>query len=225
MQKIKLAICDDMEPYCRYLERVFSREPDIQVVGTANSAKACLEMVKTAKPDILLLDVQMEKYDSGAEIIPSLKQASPDTKILMLTVHHEDDLIFKSFVYGAIDYLSKSSSDAEILDLVRKVYHNNAQLSPDITQAIINESAKIKQQNTSLLYIINIVARLTTSEFKILNDLCSGLSYKEIAKKRFVEEITIRSQVSRIIKKFEVANINDIIKTMQELHFFDIVDL
>jgi len=225
MKEIKLAICDDMQPYCSYLERVFSKEDDLEVIGTANSAKSCLEMFAEIKPDILLLDVQMEKYDSGTEIIPELLRLSPDTKIIMLTVHHENALIFNSFVFGAIDYLSKSSTDAEIVDLVRKIYHNESHLSPNIAQAIIDESTKIKQQNASLLYAINTVNKLTTSEIKILHDVCDGLSYREIAKKRFVEEITIRSQISRIIKKFNVKRITEVVEIMKDLKLFDIVNI
>ncbi len=226
-KKIRLALCDDMEAFCRCLKRSFEKEPDIEVVGIAGSAAKCLELVRAEKPDVLLLDMQMEMYDSGAEIIPSLKEVSPDTKIIMLTIHHEDDLIFRAFTYGAIDYLTKSATDEEILALVRKVYHNTAasSLSPDITQAIINEGQKLKQQNASLLYILNIVTKLTTSEYKILKDLCMGLSYRDIASKRFVEEITIRSQISRITKKFDVQNIKDIIKIMNELKFFDLIDM
>ena len=225
MKKIKLVICDDMQPYCHYLKRVFSKEDDIEVIGIANSAKACLELLTNIKPDILLLDVQMEKYDSGTEVIPSLLEISPFTKIIMLTVHHENALIFNSFVYGAIDYLNKSSSDSEIIDLVRKVYHNESHLSPHIAQAIIDESTKIKQQNASLLYVINTLNKLTTSEVKILHDICEGLSYKEIGKKRFVEEITIRSQISRIIKKFNVKRITEVTEIMKNLNLFDIINI
>ena len=91
-KKIRLALCDDMEAFCRCLKRSFEKEPDIEVVGIAGSAAKCLELVRAEKPDVLLLDMQMEMYDSGAEIIPSLKEVSPDTKIIMLTIHHEDDL-------------------------------------------------------------------------------------------------------------------------------------
>ena len=225
MQKIKIGLCDDMQPYCHYLERRFSRESDIEVVGIVDSAKSCLEMVKEKKPDILLLDVQMEKFDSGTEIIPDIKESSPDTKIIMLTVHREEDQIFNAFVHGAIDYLYKSSTDEEILQLIRKVYYSQTSLSPKITQALRNEGSKLKEQNEKLLDIINIVAKLTTSEFSILNDLYLGLSYGDIAKKRFVEEITIRSQISRILKKFGKTKIADVTKLLKELKFFDIVDV
>lgn len=225
MQRIRIGLCDDMQPYCHYLERRFSRETDIEVVGIVDSAKNCLTMVKEKKPDILLLDVQMEKFDSGTEIIPDLKEASPNTKIIMLTVHREEDQIFNAFVHGAIDYLYKSSTDEEILQLIRKVYYSQTSLSPKITQALRNEGSKLKEQNEKLLDIINIVARLTTSEFSILNDLYLGLSYGDIAKKRFVEEITIRSQISRILKKFGKTKITDVTKLLKELKFFDIVDV
>ena len=225
MQKIKLALCDDMKPFCRYLQRSFSKEDDIEIVGIANSAKECLEMVSNVKPDVLLLDIQMETYNPGTEIIPHLIEKSPDTQIIMLTVNHDDEQIFKALTYGAVDYKEKTENDSEILDLVRKVYNNTAVVTPEIMQAVVNESKKLPSKNSSLLYVINIISKLTTSEYHVLKDLCDGLSYKDIAKKRFVEDSTIRSQVSRIAKKFDVASIEELIALINDLHFFDIVSM
>ena len=219
--KIRLAICDDMNPYCHYLERSFKKEKDIEVVGIANSAKECAEMVKKVMPDVLLLDVQMERIDSGIEVIPQILKSSPETKIIILTVHYEESLVFKALTSGAVDYAIKSSSDEELTELVRNVCSNRPTLNSKTIQAIINEGARIKQQNSSLMYMINTIAKLTKSEFNILYDLHLGLSYKDIAKKRFVEEITIRSQVSRILKKFDESNIKEVVESLDELQFFD----
>lgn len=219
--KIRLAMCDDMNSYCHYLQRSFSKSEDIEIVGVANSAKECIMMVEKCMPDVLLLDVQMERETSGIEIIPALLKSSPDTKIIILTIHYEENLVFKALTYGAVDYAIKSESDDELIELVRKTYNNIPTLSNKTIQAIINEGAKIKQQNSSLMYMINTVAKLTKSELNILYDLHLGLSYREIAKKRYVEEITIRSQVSRILKKFDESNIKEIVKSLDELQFFE----
>lgn len=223
--KIRLAMCDDMNSYCHYLQRSFSKSEDIEIVGVANSAKECILMVEKCMPDVLLLDVQMERETSGIEIIPALLKSSPDTKIIILTIHYEENLVFKALTYGAVDYAIKSESDDELIELVRKTYNNIPTLSNKTIQAIINEGAKIKQQNSSLMYMINTVAKLTKSELNILYDLHLGLSYREIAKKRYVEEITIRSQVSRILKKFDESNIKEIVKSLDELQFFENVKI
>lgn len=219
--KIRLAMCDDMNSYCHYLQRSFSKSEDIEIVGIANSTKECILMVEKCMPDVLLLDVQMERETSGIEIIPALLKSSPDTKIIILTIHYEENLVFKALTYGAVDYAIKSESDDELIEIVRKTYNNIPTLSNKTIQAIINEGAKIKQQNSSLMYMINTVAKLTKSELNILYDLHLGLSYREIAKKRYVEEITIRSQVSRILKKFDESNIKEIVKSLDELQFFE----
>ena len=219
--KIRLAMCDDMNSYCHYLQRSFSKSEDIEIVGVANSAKECVKMVKEIMPDVLLLDVQMEREHSGIEIIPTLLKSSPDTKIIILTIHYEENLVFKALTYGAVDYAIKSESDDELIELVRNVYSNRPTLSSKTIQAIINEGTRIKQQNSSLMYMINTVAKLTKSELNILYDLHIGLSYKDIAKKRFVEEITIRSQISRILKKFDESNIKEVVESLDKLQFFD----
>lgn len=220
-KKITLALCDDIRQYCLYLKRAFAGNENIEVIGTSNSAEECLEMFEKIKPDVLLLDVQMETADSGIEIIPELLKLSPKTKIIILTVHYDEVLIYRALSAGASNYLIKTASDEEILKAITDIRRNTYSLNNNIVQAVLNESSRIKQQNSSLLYVINTVSKLSASEFNILYDLHLGLSYSEIAKKRFVELTTVRSQVSRILKKFGYPNIDELVKSLINMDFFN----
>lgn len=222
MDKITVAICDDMESVCKYFENVFTHTEDIAFVGAAHNAKEGVELVREKTPDILLLDIQMETNDAGVNAVPKILEASPSTKIIMLSIHREEEFVFKALTMGAVDYRCKDVSTGELLKTVRAVHGNNLDIRPEIAEILLNQSKILKKDNETLLYTITLLSKLSTAEFEVLKDLCDGLSYKEIAKKRFVEEITVRSQVVRIVKKFDVSNIRKLTKTLKALDVFKI---
>lgn len=223
MQKIRVALCDDMEEFCYYMKNCIDFDDSLDFAGMAHNSKDCIEMCKNVQPDILLLDIQMETYTAGTDAIVDIKSISPKTKIIVLTIHNENKQIFSALINGADDYKLKTSPIEDIFETIHNVYNNTHQLKPEITKALLDESTRIKNENMSLLYVLNTITKLTTSEYRILNDLCQGLSYADIAKKRYVEIITIRSQASRIMKKFNVPDMPTLIKTLNNVQMFDLL--
>ena len=223
MDKIKVALCDDMEEFCYYMKNCIDFEDTLECAGMAHNSKDCIEMCKNTQPDILLLDIQMETYTAGTDAIVNIKTVSPRTKIIVLTIHNESKQIFSALVNGADDYKLKTAPIEEIFETIQNVYSNKHQLKPEITKILLDECNRIKNENMSLLYVLNTVTKLTTSEYRILNDLCHGLTYADIAKKRYVEITTIRSQVSRILKKFNVTDVSVLIASLNQTHMFDLL--
>lgn len=113
--KIKVAMCDDLEYLCKYFRTEINANEDMECVTLAHNSAQCIEMVKETKPDILLLDIQMETNDAGINVIPKILSESPQTKIIVLTIHESDEYIFRALTNGAIDYLIKTSPLEEIL--------------------------------------------------------------------------------------------------------------
>lgn len=223
MTKIRVAICDDLKEFCIYYETLISKQSDMEFVGMAHNISSCKSLVKKQKPDILLLDIQMETIDAGIKLLPYIVEQSPETKIITLTIHEVDEYIFDALALGAVDYLLKTFPDEEIVKVIRNVYTNTNSIRPDLAQKIFKMCNLFKKQQTSLLYIVNNFTKLSSTEYDILHDICSGLSYKKIAKKRFVEEITIRAHVSRILKKFEYDNMKKLAKELNEIKVFDLL--
>ena len=222
MAKIRVAICDDLEYLCKYFRNEINLTDDMECVAFATNSSMCIETVSREKPDILLLDIQMETNDAGITVIPKVLEASPDTKIIILTIHENDEFIFKALMLGAIDYMIKTTPTEEIFKTIRDVYYNTKSLSPKIAQKILRHCETISNQNQSILYMFNLLKTLTTAEFEVLSDFYSGLTYKEISKKRMVEESTLRSQVTKIIRKFDEPNMKTLIKSLHDSQVFDI---
>lgn len=221
MEKIKIALCDDISYLCEYFSEILSTEDDFDVVGSANDSIACLKLCQETKPDVLLLDVQMEEMDSGIQLIPKIKNINPDTKIIMLTIHEEDDFIIRIFELGASDYIIKTQPIEDVKQSIRAAYNNQVTLHPNISKVVLQELQQMKTFQLSLLNTVSMLSQLTSSELEILHDLCSGESYAEIASKRYVEEGSIRVHVSRIKKKFGIKKTEHLINELKALNVFE----
>ena len=218
MDKIRLAVCDDFKDFREFFEFFCSREEDIECIATAGGSEECLDMVKKHMPDILLLDIQMEENDSGVTLIPELLKISPDLKIIMLTAHIEDDYVYTAFSHGAIDYLDKSMSFEEMMNTIRNISKDNVSIRPEIAKILANGNKRMK---SSIIYLINILVKLSPTEFEILKGVYDGKSYQDIADERCVSLSTIKNQVSRILKKFDAHLMQDIVAELRELKIFE----
>ena len=222
MDKIRLAVCDDFSDFRDYFELFCSREDDIECIATAGGSEECLSMVKEHMPDILLLDIQMETDDSGVRLIPDLLDIKPDLKIIMLTAHIEDDYVYTAFSYGAIDYLDKSMSFEEMMNTIRNISRDNVSIRPEIAKILATGNKRMK---SSIMYLINILVKLSPSEYEILKAVYDGKSYQEIADERCVTLSTTKNQVSRILKKFDAHLMQDIVTELRELKIFEYLDI
>lgn len=220
MGKIKVALCDDMRYLCQYFEILINREEDMEVVGISDNAEECLKLSEEKKPDVILLDIQMNTDDDGIIILEKLLQQNPDIKVIMLTIHEEDELIFRSLSSGACDYMLKSTEPKNIIEAIRNAYERRSMLNPCIAKKLLEQCAKVRRQQYEAMSQLHSIAMLTSSEYKILRMIYEGNSYAEIAKQRFVEEVTVRTQVNKILKKFNASNMKELVARLRETQIF-----
>lgn len=221
MDKIKIAVCDDFNEILEYIEFFCKKETDVECVATASSSEECIKMVSEHMPDILLLDIQMEEDDSGIQLLPKLLEIHPQMKIIILTAHLEDEYIFSTFALGVSNYMLKSIPFSEMLDIIREVAQDRTIVRPEIAKILASNSIKMK---SSLLYLVNILVKLSPSEFEILKDLYDGLSYTEISKKRYVSMSTVKNHALRILKKNDFHSMKELISELRDLKIFDLID-
>jgi len=220
--KIKIIVVDDLKEIQNYFKMILNREADMEVIATASSGKESCKIILEKKPDIVLMDVQMETETAGIDAIEYIKQKESETKFIILTIHEEDEILFKAYAAGAVDYIVKDSSIVDILNSIRNTYNNNLAMRPEIASKIIAEFSRLKKEQNSLIYTLNIISKLTNTEFDILRDIYFGSSYKKIAQERCVEEVTIRTHINKILKKFNQKRIKDVVKILNDLNIFDI---
>lgn len=221
MEKIKVMIVDDVEAIRDYFSSIISHEPDMEVVATAGSGIEAVSVFNKQKCDVILMDMEMESRTAGIEAIEAIKNIDESIKIIVITIHEDDELIFKAYTVGAKDYIIKTSSVANVLKSIRNTMHDEFEMRSEIAEKIISEFRRMRNTEESLLYTVNILTKLSNSEFEVLKSVYFGMSYTQIAHERYVEVATIKKQVSNILKKFDQNSMKAVVKILKQLEFFD----
>lgn len=223
MRSIRIVIADDMEAHRRRLERLIAKEKDLLLVASAKSGYEAIAFTALKKPDIVLLDIEMESPTAGIAAAAEIHKILPGTKIIMLTIHQDNQNVFAAFQNGTVDYLVKSAPGEEIIEAIYSASADNSPIRPFIAEKIRKEFVRIKKSEDHLTDAFKIIATLTPSELEVLKLLCQGLKRKEIAAERSVEMETIKKQISSLIKKFNKPKTSDIVQLINELELFEMI--
>ncbi len=192
MAKTRIMIVDDHEVVRMGMRLLFETEDDFTVVGEASNGAEALVKVPVLDPQLILMDVRMEKM-GGIEACREIKSQHPHIHILMLTSYTNDDAIMASVLAGASGYLLKHLSRAELLRSVRLVASGQKLLDPAISQQAVQ---RLTQSPGS---------ELTEREREVLALVARGYTNKQIAGTLFVSEKTARNHVSHILEKLGLA--------------------
>lgn len=220
---IKVVICDDIPQVTRHLAQVINSADDMQVVGTANSGESGVEMVKETSPDVVLMDVQMETEEAGIAATKKIVEYDSFIKVVIITVHEEEDIMFKAYASGAVGYILKTDEEEQIVKSIREVNDNEMFIRPYAAKKIIEEFTKLQKHQSSIMFIITMMSRLTKSELEILKMVYDGVPRKTIAQKRYVELTTINTQIRNIMNKLGYHSVLQMCAELRQLQIFDIM--
>ena len=222
-RKIKVLIAEDMEPIRRKYLKIINASEDLEVVSDVESGEEAVKQAKERKPDVILMDIEMETPDAGIRATQRILQDNPDVRIIILTVYEEDELIFTAFQLGVCDYILKNASQEEIIKSIHNAYENHCPLRPEIASRILGEFKRVRSYETSFLYAVNIVSTLTTTELEILGLLLEGKTRKEICSLRQVEMSTVKTQIHNILQKFNKTSMDEIIDMINNMNLNDFI--
>lgn len=186
---IKVLICDDDSLIRESLKLLLPLKADIEIVGVAEDGEEAINICTKENVDVALLDIRMPKV-SGVEAVKKIVSKS-NTKCLILTTFDEEDYINEAIEYGAKGYILKSSTPEQIAQSITSVYNNTI---------VMNENVLNKFQGKSNQPQFNKY-EFTEREKDIIIAISEGLSNKEISKKLFISEGTIRNYITIILDK------------------------
>lgn len=211
MKKIKIALVDDHIMVTKGFKNLLSKNEKFEIIGTASTTDEALLLVERELPDIVLMDINMgEKsgIDCSAEIIDKY----PETKIIMLTMHHEEQYIQKALSVGAVGYILKNSDIEELNEGIENVYNGGNYFSKIIREETINKILQ-KIENEEDFY----VRELTKREIQIIKAISEGLNNKQIAKRLYISDRTVNSHRTNIMHKMNVKNsVELVVKAIRE---------
>lgn len=198
---MKIIIADDHAVVRSGFMHILNFQPDMEVVATAADGVEAYELVAKYNPDVLLMDLSMPPGESGLIATGKIHQDFPKTKILILTMHDDEEYLFHVLKNGALGYVLKNAPDEELLSAVRTVYKGDTYIYPTMANALVQELLKdrkskgLKDDPFSLL---------TKREIEVLPLAAKGYGNKEIAEKLFISVKTVEAHKARIMEKLDL---------------------
>jgi DNA-binding NarL/FixJ family response regulator len=213
MLSTRLLIVDNHTLFRQGLVSLLQSEPGFEVVGEAGSGEEALKLVPRIQPDVVLMDVKMPGI-GGVEATRRLVEATPQARVLMLTVSEEEESLFAAIQAGARGYILKSADADELLEAIRHVHAGEAMISPVMTfrlmQALRNGGVHSPLPELPL----------TSREQDVFQLLAQGASNRQIAKALTITENTVKTHVRNILEKLELRNRSEVAAYARSLRLF-----
>jgi len=196
---ITVLIVDDHAVVRSGLRAYLETQPDLEVVAEAASGRAAVQLAAEHVPDVVLMDLVMPEMD-GVEATRHIRDASPRTRVVVLTSFHDDVHIFPAIKAGALSYLLKDIGPEELAEAVRAAARGEAVLHPRVAARLADEMRGAWAAG------INPYTELSTREQEVLRLVAEGRSNAEIAAQLVLSEKTVKSHVSNILSKLHLAD-------------------
>ncbi len=181
---------------------LFSSNPEFAIVGEAGDGLQAIQCVEERRPDLILLDLSMPRMN-GIEAILKIKRKCPRTKILVLTVHKEDEYIFEALKAGADGYVLKECSHADLMVAIRNVMMGRRFLSPGISSRVIDGYLERERA----LETASPLGLLSSREREILKLIAEGYTNRRIADYLCISANTVGKHRSNLMKKLGLHNV------------------
>jgi DNA-binding NarL/FixJ family response regulator len=195
---IRVLIADDQRVVRDGLTMLVGLVEDIEVVGTASDGLEAIDGAARERPDVVLMDLRMPGTD-GAEATRRIREALPDTQVLVLTTYADDDSLFPALQAGARGYLTKDANAEEIEQAIRTLAAGRTHLDPAIQQRLV--AAVLDSRSTASADGQTLLDELTPREAEVLKLIAAGLSNAEIAAALVVSNATVKTHVNHIFAK------------------------
>jgi NarL family two-component system response regulator LiaR len=197
-EKIRVLIVDDHAVVREGQRALIETEPGMELVGEGADGIEAIQLTKSLKPDVILIDLLMPRM-GGIEAIDKIKAENSKVNILVLTSFAEDEKVFSAIKAGALGYLLKDATPQELLAAIRQVYRGE----PSMDSAIAHKLMRELQRSSDLPLTEE---PLTEREVDVLKLVAQGLTNQDIAEKLVISERTVRTHVSHILDKLHLAN-------------------
>lgn len=196
---VRVFIVDDHPVVRRGLCSCLAEHPRLQVVGEAADGQEAVRRAVEVRPDLMLVDINMPGMD-GLQLCEALREHSPATRVVILSVHNRPDYIQRALTAGAKGYLLKDIPAEQLVQALLRIHEGEVVLSPQVTETALNQWVRRQAPGTG-------GARLSRREQQVLSLIARGLSNKEIAARLGVSVRTVETHRERIMTKLDLHSV------------------
>lgn len=206
MEKIRVLLADDHAVLRAGLRALLAGEPDMEVVGEAVDGEDAIAQVEKLRPDVIVLDLAMPRLN-GLEAIRRIRALDLPCRILVLTMHAEEQYLLQVLRAGGSGYVLKASADTELMEAIRTVYRGEAFLYPSATALLLKDyRGRIEADEDDRF------ADLSEREREVLALTAAGYTNQEIADKLVISAKTVDTYRSRIMEKLNLHHRSELVK-------------
>jgi DNA-binding NarL/FixJ family response regulator len=194
---IRVAIADDQALVLEGFAAVLRAEEDIDVVGLATDGKGAVELARTAKPDVVVMDIRMPELD-GIAATQRIVGEPGAPRVLVVTTFDADRLVFDAMRAGASGFLLKAAPPGRLARAVRDVAAGDTLVDAEITRRLVERFVRLPAPGPDRPAVL---AELSERELEVLRGLGRGLSNSELAAELFVIPATVKTHVASVLRK------------------------
>jgi DNA-binding NarL/FixJ family response regulator len=202
---MRVLIADDHTMVRESLISVLQAETDIEVVAQAADGIEALEKAILTRPDVVIADLSMPRLN-GIEVVRRLREALPGTRVLVLTMHQEDEYVLQAVRAGASGYLVKDSAAAELLSALRCLHAGRGYFGPQAAKTLADQLQHPERTHD------DPYGRLTPREREVFHLIAEGLTTKEIARRLDISVKTAENHRGRVLEKLDVRNTAELVR-------------
>lgn len=209
--KKRIFLADDHPLVREWLANLIQQQADLSVCGETESAPAALSAVATAKPDLVIADINL-KNSSGIELIKNLKGSHPDLPVLVLSMHDESLYAERAFRAGARGYVNKRETAQKVVEAIRRVLDGKLYVSEKAAEILAAKTARGQAVNRSAIEL------LSDRELEVFEKLGQGIGTKQIAEDFRVSIKTVQEYCARIKEKLRLASATELLREAVRWH-------
>ena len=206
-RKVKVVVCEDQPQILKNQMKILQDAPEVEVIGTALSGEAALELLEKKRPDVLLQDLGLPRM-SGIEVTREVKRRWPEVEVLIFTIFDEEEKVIEAVKAGASGYLLKGASSEKILEAIREVRAGGSVIQPNLARRLLRHFhvPETDSKPPPAFREEPPTRPLTEREIEILRLIAKGLSNNEAAGVLHLSRATVRTHLEHIYAKLEVTN-------------------
>ncbi|MBI3244694.1 MAG: response regulator transcription factor [Chloroflexi bacterium] len=204
MTRARILLADDNDLLREGLASLINAQPDLEVVGQAADGLEALTLARNLRPDLIVMDIKMPVCD-GLEATRLIRAAWPEARVLILTVHDEDEKLFEAIKSGASSYLLKDTHSPDFLRGLHSALKGEAALPPKLATRLLDEFAYLANRPAADAPSTS-VPDLTPREREVLNLIATDATDKEIARQLSLSLHTVKTHVRSILSKLHAVN-------------------
>ncbi|GEM04742.1 MAG: response regulator [Bacillota bacterium] len=204
----KIVLIDDHVLFREGIRRILDFENDFEVVAEGSDGENAMSLVDTYQPDVVLMDINME-HVNGVEATKQLVEKYPQLKVIILSIHDDENYVTHALKSGAQGYLLKDMDSESLVQAIKIVSDGGAYLHPKVTHNLVKEFKRMSEEEHKGFQQVEYrkpLHLLTRRECEVLQLLADGKSNRGISEALFISEKTVKNHVSNILQKM---NVND----------------